>query len=69
MRTEYQWSTGKVLYIYFCGAILGANIAWLATTVGARESLLAPIIGVALGVLLPVLPYAQARQARETLSQ
>jgi hypothetical protein len=77
MRTRFEWTTGKVWFLYFCGIILGSTLVLLGQAVVTGGSVAATLLGVLVAVMLPVLPVAHAykqgravdptdRQARRT---
>lgn len=42
MRTSFEWTTGKVGFLYFCGIRLGSNLMLLghaAVTGGSRPAM------------------------------
>jgi hypothetical protein len=77
VRTSFEWTTGKVWFLYFCGIMLGSNLMLLGQAVVTGGSVAGTLLGVLLAVMLPVLPVASAykqgrapdradRQARRT---
>jgi uncharacterized membrane protein len=77
MRTRFEWTTGKVSFLYFCGVVLGSSLMLLGQAVVTGGSVAATLLGVVVAVMLPVLPVASAykqgraldltdRQARRT---
>jgi hypothetical protein len=65
MNARFGWTTGTVLFLYFCGAFLGANLVALAGALSTGARLIGPSLGVLLALMLPVLPLAHARRAAE----
>ena len=65
MNARFRWTTGAVLFLYFCGALLGANLIALVDALSTGATLIGPVLGVLLALMLPVLPLAHARRAGE----
>lgn len=65
MNARFRWTTGTVLFLYFCGALLGANLIALVDALSTGTKLIGPLLGVLLALMLPVLPLAHARRASE----
>lgn len=65
MNARFRWTTGTVLFLYFCGALLGANLIALVDALSTGATLIGPLLGVLLALMLPVLPLAHARRASE----
>ena len=69
MEARFTWTAGKVLFLYFCGALLGANLVAYVQARDAGAAATAPLLGILLALLLPGLPLAHAyRQARRPQS-
>jgi uncharacterized membrane protein len=60
MRTRFEWTTGKVCFLYFCGIMLGSNLMLLGHAAVTGGSMAATLLGVLVAVMLPVLPVASA---------
>jgi hypothetical protein len=60
MGTSFEWTTGKVWFLYFCGILLGSNLMLLAQAAVSGGSVAATLLGVLISVMLPVLPVASA---------
>ena len=65
MHARFRWTTGTVLFLYFCGALLGANLIALVDALSTGATRIGPLLGVLLALMLPVLPLAHARRANE----
>jgi hypothetical protein len=65
MNARFRWTPGTVLFLYFCGALLGANLIALVDALSTGATLIGPLLGVLLALMLPVLPLAHARRASE----
>jgi hypothetical protein len=65
MNARFRLATGTVLFLYFGGAFLGANLVALAGALSAGGRVIGPSLGVLLALMLPVLPLAHARRAAE----
>jgi hypothetical protein len=65
MNARFRWTTGTVLFLCFCGALLGANLVALVGALSTGAALIGPSMGVLLALMLPVLPLAHARRAAE----
>lgn len=65
MNARFRWTPGTVLFLYFCGALLGANFIALVDALSTGATLIGPLLGVLLALMLPVLPLAHARRASE----
>lgn len=65
MNARFRWTTGTVLFLYFCGVFLGANLVALVGALSTGARLVSPLLGVLLALMLPVLPLAHARRAGE----
>lgn len=65
MNARFRWTTGTVLFLYFCGALLGANLVALVDALSTSATLIRPLLGVLLALMLPVLPLAHARRTSE----
>jgi hypothetical protein len=65
MNARFRWTTGTVLFLYFCGALLGANLVALVSALRGGAALIGSSLGVLLALMLPVLPLAHARRAAE----
>jgi hypothetical protein len=65
MNARFRWTPGTVLFLYFCGALLGANLIALVDALNTGATLIGPLLGVLLALMLPVLPLAHARRASE----
>lgn len=69
MGSLFQWSAGRVLYVYFCGCLLGGWLVLLAGAVTSGGSIRSPLLGVA--VALGLIPFAFLRRptgAKESLA-
>lgn len=67
MRTTFEWSTGKVVFLYFCGIVLGSNLMLFGQAATTGGAVSATLLGVLVAVMLPVLPVASAyRRGRAT---
>jgi hypothetical protein len=65
MRTRFEWTTGKVWFLYFCGIMLGSNLMLLGQAAVTGGSMAGTLLGVLVAVMLPVLPVASAyKQSR-----
>lgn len=65
MEARFTWTAGKVLFLYFCGALLGGNLLLYLQAQEAGAASTAPLLGIFVALLLPVLPVAHAyRQAQ-----
>ncbi|MDP9351742.1 MAG: hypothetical protein M3P51_09415 [Chloroflexota bacterium] len=65
MRTRLRWTTGTVLFLYFCGALFGANLTLVVEAVRTGAALRAPLLGVLVALMLPILPLAHTRRTAE----
>jgi hypothetical protein len=65
MNARFRWTPGTVLFLYFCGALLGANLIALVDALSTGATLIGPLLGVLLALMLPVLPLAHAHRASE----
>jgi cytochrome c oxidase subunit IV len=69
MKTNLRWTTGKVVYLYFCGVLLGVFVSMVVQAVSLGEGIRFPIVGVLLALGLVVLPVADAaKSGREVAS-
>lgn len=67
MKASLTWTTGKVLYLYFCGALLGASLILLLQALGGAEPIRTGLLGTLLALALVVLPLLDAaRSARQS---
>jgi hypothetical protein len=62
MRTTFEWTTGRVWFLYFCGIMLGSNLMLLGQAAVRGGSVAATLLGVLVAVMLPVLPVASANK-------
>jgi hypothetical protein len=60
MKTTLEWTTGKVMFLYFCGVLLGSNLMLLVQAIVTGGSVVGTLLGVLMSVMLPVLPIAAA---------
>lgn len=68
MRSSFQWTTGKVLYLYFCGGLAGAWLMLLARAVVSGGPIVSPLLGVALALGLTIFPLLQSRPRSQTIA-
>jgi hypothetical protein len=65
MQARLTWTVGKILFLYFCGVLLGGNLLLYLQAREAGAATTGPLLGTLLALLLPVLPVAHAfRQAQ-----
>lgn len=57
---RFEWTTGKVAFLYFCGMLLGSNLMLVAQALVTGGSVGGTLLGVLVAALLPVLPVASA---------
>jgi hypothetical protein len=60
MRTSFEWTTGKVWFLYFSGILLGSNLMLLVQAMVTGGSVAATLLGVLVAAMVPVLPVASA---------
>jgi hypothetical protein len=69
MKVNLKWTTGKVVYLYFCGVLLGTFLGTAVQAASAGGGLRTPLLGILLALGLVVLPVAHAaRSARAKAS-
>ncbi len=45
MNARFRWTPGTVLFLYFCGALLGANLIALVDALSTGATLIGPLLG------------------------
>lgn len=68
MRFSSQWTTGKVLYLYFCGGLMGAWLTLFVRAVASGGSIVSPLVGIALALGLTVFPFLRSRTHVRTIA-
>lgn len=68
MRSSFQWTNGKVLYLYFCGGLMGAWLTLLIRAVASGGSIVSPLVGIALALGLTLFPLLRSRTRAGTIA-
>lgn len=68
MRSSFQWTTGKVLYLYFCGGLMGAWLTLFVRAVASGGSIVSPLVGIALALGLTIFPLLRSRTRPRTVA-
>jgi hypothetical protein len=60
MKTRFDWTTGKVVFLYACGLGAGVQAVFVVNAAAAGDPLLGPVLGLVVALMLPALPIAHA---------